>query len=202
MSDNIDPRTVLFSIPTITRDLAETVAAERPPVESDVVFHEDDWRQIEFYPRNYLADVQEIMNELHDFEQKHRKEGGWDEIYLRAPKPLVLLKGDDTANRLCRMLDIVDGKYGDLYLYASDTVNRVVNGFSLAVGGDIALYGVRTDEGVSALGAVVGEKPDHTILTTAFQKINRSEAAVLVDWRAQMILLDTTRNGQIRIWRP
>lgn len=46
------------------------------------------------------------------------------------------------------------------------------NGFSLALGGNVTLYGYRDAQSVPILGAIIGRNPDDAKLTTAFMKLN------------------------------
>ena len=55
---SIDPRRVLFSVPTISNDLAPLEQVKTKPSRTDFAFHEDDWAQVEFLPRSQLPVVQ------------------------------------------------------------------------------------------------------------------------------------------------
>lgn len=66
----------------------------------------------------------------------------------------------------------------------------------------MTLYGYVTDLGIPVLGANVGENPDDFKLTDAFMKLNANAGLILVDWRAQVVLVSVNKSGQIDIWRP
>ena len=90
-----------------------------------------------------------------------------------------------------------------MVLYSTSTAGgRVKDGFVLPLGGNVTLYGYTTDEGIPVLGASVGQNPDDLKLVEAFTKLNTSAGLVLVDWRAQMLLISTKESGQIDVWRP
>ena len=76
------------------------------------------------------------------------------------------------------------------------------NGFSLALGGNVTLYGYRDAQGVPILGAIIGRNPDDAKLTTAFMKLNADRGLILVDWRAQLVLVSVASSGQIETWQP
>ncbi len=205
MSDTvgtIDPNSILFSLPTLCDTLAATDPVSEAPVENDVVFHEDDWRQIEFYALDRLEEIQGLLNELHAFEQEHRQESGWSKIFIRPAAPSVLLAEVDEPLAALRALLGTVASEGALYLFGGQALGRVRNGFSLNLGGNIALYGTCTAGGLACLAAAVGRDPDHTVLTEAFVKIVATVPVILVDWCSQMILLKADEGGAIRLWRP
>jgi hypothetical protein len=68
----IDPKTILFTTPTLSNDLAQLVPVNRQPSDSDFVFHEDEWSQVEFFPRSQLSDVQRLLKEFKTFERANR----------------------------------------------------------------------------------------------------------------------------------
>jgi len=57
----LDPKTILFSIPTLWNDMAELMPGTTSPAKEDLVFHEDDWTQVEFLPRAILPEVQAML---------------------------------------------------------------------------------------------------------------------------------------------
>ncbi|HZS86868.1 MAG TPA: hypothetical protein VFE42_05175 [Chloroflexota bacterium] len=60
----IDPRAVLFSLPTIC-DAIPHLAPGTTKVDKHIfVFHEDDWRQIEFISRDHAAEMQEELRAI------------------------------------------------------------------------------------------------------------------------------------------
>src|SRR5580698_227312 len=71
-----DPSNVLFSMPTIC-DLAPQVEANQQPNSSDFILHEDNWRQIEFVPRQNFATLTNLVAEVRDFEKANREKYGW-----------------------------------------------------------------------------------------------------------------------------
>ena len=88
-------------------------------------------------------------------------------------------------------------------LFSSGAVTgSVKNGFSLPLGGNVTLYGYTDGQGIPVLGAIVGKNPDDSRLTQAFMKLNSSTGLVLVDWRAQLVLISGAPTGQVDVWRP
>ena len=57
----IDPNSIAFTTPTLSNDLAELEPVTAEPAGTALVFHEDEWTQIEFFPRSQLAEVQRLL---------------------------------------------------------------------------------------------------------------------------------------------
>ena len=50
---------------------------------------------------------------------------------------------------------------GAVALFSSSTIGgQVKDGFTISLGGNVALYGYTNDEGIPVLGASVGQNPD------------------------------------------
>lgn len=198
---NIDPRTVLYSVPTLSDDIAALEPVDRPPSKADLVFHEDDWAQVEFLPKSLLPEIQRMLKEYKTFELANRVKNGWRNVYVRKIQRRQLIGGPQPLQQLEKILGIKTS--GAPVLYSTATSGgRVKDGFTLSLGGNIALYGYSTPEGIGILGASIGQNPDDIKLSQAFIKLSSAAPLVLVDWRAQMILLSTNASGQIDVWRP
>jgi len=58
------------------------------------------------------------------------------------------------------------------------------------------------NDDVPVIGASLGPDPDDQALVRAFTRLNAALGLVLVDWKQQFILLDTSPNGKIKVWQP
>lgn len=197
----IDPAKVLFSM--------STLAGENPAVtpvaqvkDFDLVFHEDEWRQVEFYPRSRLAEVERTLTELKAFEVLHAQGKGWSKIFLRKIRDAPVLSGADALDSMGRRFGAAAAAAPILFYGSNTIVGRVADGFSLPLGGGITLYGVRGPAGIRVLGANVAAGADDQTLTGAFATLSASDHLIIVDWRAHMILVAVGENGQIEVWRP
>ena len=198
----IDPRTILFSIPTISDDEAPTEALTGVVAPDDLVFHEDDWRQIEFFPASRQGEIQKKLSELAVFEKAHRHGVGWDKIYIRRFESAPVLPGPAG-------LDTLEAEFGasarpaPVVYHGDNVVNgRVAHGFSLPLGRNVALYGIQDSTGIPVLGASVQPGSDDLALSRAFAKLNASHHLILVDWRAHLLLVGVGADGNFEIWRP
>jgi hypothetical protein len=205
----VDPKTILLTVPTISDDLAPLDPVSAPPTPADPQMHEDDWCQVEFFRKEYLGELQRMLEEYKKFEVSNRQmttiKGQqypvWRNAYVRKVERKSLLTGKDAVTQLARL---VGGEIGPAtILFSSSSVSgRVKSGFTIHVGTGVELYGYTQGEGVPVLAASVGPNPDDQSLVRAFTKLNASFGLVLVDWKSQFILLGTTPEGKVQAWQP
>lgn len=197
----IDPSTILFSMSTIANDMAplEKVSEVAP---SDLIFHEDEWRQVEFFDRSRLGEVQAKLIDLKAFATAHQQKVGWSNVYVRELTPAPVLRGKAALETLEGQLKVKAHGGAVIFTGASNVVGRVADGLSFPLGGGVALYGFSSEAGIPVLGAIVESGGDNQILVRAFQKLSASDHLILVDWRAQMVLTSVAEDGSIQTWRP
>ncbi len=197
----IDPKTIMFTTPTLSNELADLEPLGRQPSNEDLVFHEDEWAQIEFLRADQLPVIKKTLGDFKSFELAHRVKHGWSEVFVRHFPRETLIAGDSAIQHLQQVLGVASGP--GAVLFSSNTVNgRVKGGASFRLGGNVALYTSPGPNGVQILGANVGRNPDDSKLLSAFAKLSASDHLVLVDWRQQLVLIATTRDGQVDVWRP
>lgn len=198
----VDPNTLLFSIPTISDDAAPVTAQAGSIEKDDLVFHEDDWRQIEFFPVSRLGEIQQTLSTLAVFEKEHRAGIGWNKIYVRKLDTKAVLPGPEALGTLVATLGI-SARAAPVLYYGQDAVTgRVTNGFSLPLGKSVALYGFTNSTGIPVLGASVQPGSDDQALSRAFAKLNVDHRLIMVDWRAHLLLVSVAEDGDFEIWRP
>ncbi|HWR88002.1 MAG TPA: hypothetical protein VN277_06245 [Acidiferrobacterales bacterium] len=197
----IDPKSILFTTPTLSDDVAPLVPATGQPSVGELVFHEDDWSQVEFFPKTQLSNIQRLLTEYKGFEQAQRVKHGWKNVYVRKIQRVPVLAG---ARPVAQLEAVLGAKAGaaPLLLSSGAVSGRVKDGFSLPLGGNVTLYGYVAGDGVPVLGASIGSNPDDMKLTQAFTKLSASHSLVLVDWRAQLVLVSVGKDGRIEAWRP
>jgi len=200
-AQTMDPNSILFSVPTISNDLAPLDPVQGKPRQSDFTFHEDEWSQVEFFANGQLAMVQRMLKEYKPFEAANRAEYGWRNTYVRKIDRRMVISGREAVARLEAIFGLKAGPTPVLFSTTSIT-GRVKDGFSLPLGGGVTLYGYATLAGIPVLGALIDDNPDHHKLTDAFVKLNAAEGLVLVDWRQQMVLESVGLNRNIGVWRP
>jgi hypothetical protein len=197
----MNPKNLLFSIPTLADDLAALEPIDKPPTRGDVVLNEDDWAQLEFFPPAARPTVQQHLTELKAFEAANRKASGWKKVYVRKIQRLPVVPAPNPLRRLESVLGAKAG--GPAFITSSNAIaGRVKRGFSFDLGGNIQLYGYAVDNGIPILAASVGPKADNMKLASAFMKLHKSDGVMLVDWRAQLLLAGVSKDGNIETWRP
>jgi hypothetical protein len=196
----MDPKDILFSVPTIAKDLPSLDPLREPPAADALVLHEDDWTQTEFLPKAMLPDIRRMLSDLKVFDAQNREGPGWRDLYLREFNRVPLIVGRTVLEHL---ESIVRTRAGPAPLLTSVAgTGRVCGGFTIAIGRDVHLYGYVEDGGIPVIAASLGTNPDDQKLTEAFMNLNASDGLVLVDWRQQMLLLRASDDGKIAIWRP
>ena len=205
----VDPGRLLFTVPTISNDLAPLAPLGSTSLADDLEIDEDDWCQVEFFRDRYLPELQRILEEYHTFEASHRQTttmGGrqltvWRRTYVRVVSREPLLFGDRLVERLAHLLN---GEMGPAPVLVStgSGVGRVKDGFTLSVGRHVVLYGYVAEGEIPVLAAFVGDEPDGLSLSSAFSRLYAALGLVLVDWRAQFILVGANDGGTVRIWQP
>ena len=191
----------VFSIPTLSGDVAALEPAA-PPMSSDVLqFHEDEWSQVEFLPASQFEHVRHILTEYVHFEQEQRTDSGWREAYIRQLARVPVISGEGALNRLQACLG-VPAQPAPLLFSGSRIQGRLKDGFSLALGGDVTLYGFQNDYGIPVLGVHLAPGADKSVLSTAFATLNSSIGLILVDWCAPFVMVSRDGSGQPRFWRP
>jgi hypothetical protein len=192
----MDPSKILFSTPTLSNDLGPLEPLTIKPSRNDLIFHEDEWRQVEFLPAERLAEVKHMMSEYKTFEAEQRATYGWRNVYVRKLTPSAVVRDVSALEKALG----VKSSAAPILAHGDSGASRVVGGFTLLLGGNVALYGFSEASGVAVLGAYL-QNADDRVLASAFQSLNAKLGLILVDWRAQMILVSTTK-GKIDVWKP
>lgn len=200
-SQTIDPNKILFTIPTLSDDLAPVEQVQLPIPDSAFTMHEDDWCQVEFFPKARLPQLHRMLKEYKSFERINRSSFGWKNVYVRRIERVPVLSGEQALTRLGSMFSSTVGQAPILHATTSLT-GQVTNGFTMPLGGNIWLYGFVSDEEVPVLAALVGEHPDDAVLTAALCKLSHAEGLVLVDWKQQLVLTGVYSAGMVEVWRP
>lgn len=196
---SIDLKSIRYSMPTVAADVLNFVMPSAASFEGAPQFHEDEWCQIEFLPVTTLKQVQGSLLEYKAFEQAHRLQYGWSEIFARRLARTALIDGSDAVSRLASLFGTTAGN-APILTTASRPLGQVEGGFTVKPSSDVLLYGVANEKGINSLGAMVhGEDMQ---LSQAFAKLYSSFGLMLVDWRGQLALCSVGQDGNFGVWRP
>lgn len=199
--ENIDPNTILFSLPTISDDLPALETPTEEPSGSDMFIEEDMWSQTEFFSGTRLDEIRQLLAEYSSFERSQRTEAGWHKIYVRKIARQPVVAGANALAKLEKVLGLTAGRAP--LIYSSQKVSgKVAGGFSFKLEGNVSLYGQANASGILTLGATLGYMADNSKLTEAFAKLHKAFGLVLVDWCAQIALVSVQANGHIEALRP
>jgi hypothetical protein len=175
----IDPRELLFSLPTIN----DGVPAVEPRTSSGrereaAILHEDDWRQQEFALAANVPFVESTLTRLRNHIAVHRAGLGFREIFVRPEPPHQLMAKGLTLHHIRHYFD---GRPPlDLHLLGGGSLNRVVGGFAWPLSGGGFLYGQQLEGSVAALGLHNIRSADTDLGPVA--RLTREHALVFVDW--------------------
>jgi hypothetical protein len=184
----VDPKDILFSLPTIC-DPAPAVETMHGPAGARAL-HEDDWRQIEFVATANLDYISRELTTLAAFKKENRRGVGWTQVYVRKEHPAPL------ANLALRFASLPALPESALTLGG----RPVRGGFALSDAGGWFLYGQRKPEG-GILHLAVSPSPSvpSEQFARALVSIAQTDRLLLVDWYAGA-LVDTKTPESILAW--
>jgi hypothetical protein len=191
----------VFSIPTLSSDVAELESVASLKSSDDFQFHEDEWSQVEFLPASQFEHVRHILTEYVHFEQEQRTDSGWREAYIRQLARVPVIGGNGALAWLEAQLG-VPALPAPLLISGSRIQGRVKNGFSLALGGEVTLYGHQNEFGIQMLGVHLASGADKSALSAAFATLNSSIGLILVDWCAPFVMVSRDASSQAKLWKP
>ena len=197
----VDAKTIMFSMPTVAADDIEFATPTEESFQGAPQFHEDEWCQLEFFPRSRLAEIQGRLVEYKAFEEKHRVQHGWNNIYARRIPRESVVQGSDAPSAVAASVGAVT-RPSPILATSSRPLGQVRDGFTLELPGSVLLYGLMSSGGISTLGATVAHGGDDTQLTRAYMTLSEKYGLLLVDWRAQLLLQSVDEKGDISVWRP
>lgn len=170
----IDPRELLFSLPTINDRLPDE---EGQADGSEVVLLEDDWRQVEWVHVSRGEVITEELQSVRRIYEEHRQGIGFDQIHVRSrlaePLPGAPLKAE-------ALLRLVLGPPLPLRLDRHGV--RIRGGFAYSLPAGWILYGTRTEQHVEVLGLHRSGEPLPDDTAAALEDLAAEHHLLLVDW--------------------
>lgn len=168
----IDVNSILYSMPTISGDSIEFVVPTKESFAGAPEFHEDEWCQLEFFPKSQFKAIQSKLTEYKSFEQKNRVSSGWKNIYVRN-----IQRGEFALT-----IEELSGLEGaamhpaPLLTTASRPLGQVKNGFSVSIGQGALLYGIAEGGVIKSLAASVYSDAGNSALTSAYMFLNKRKS--------------------------
>jgi hypothetical protein len=180
----IDPRDLLFSLPTIADGVPATEADARPGDDANAaILHEDDWRQVEFSSLANAAFIDSQLEALRDHKERQRAGLGFRDVFVRPEPPTSLDETGLTLQALMRELGASTPMA--VFLRSGPSVGRAQGAFAVEVPGLGFAYGSEEAGRVHTLGlALVGPQPQLGEIAGLATLSNRF-GLFLVDWLRQ-----------------
>lgn len=188
-------------MPTVAADSLEFSTPGRESFEGAPQFHEDEWAQLEFFSKSRLEEIKSLLAEYKPFEQAHRMQYGWDQVYARHIVRHPVIAGTDAVDQLAGTLNAIPAG-APILLTSSSALGQVKGGFAVPIASKVNLYGLKNENGITVLGAMLDSGANDLVLTETFAKLNSAHNLILVDWHSQMVLVGVHSNGDIDLWRP
>ncbi len=193
--ETVDTKSIRYSMPTVAADSIEYVLPSKDSFQGAPQFHEDEWAQLEFFPKSYLSEIQKMLREFKSFEKENRTQYGWNKIYARQISRMSILPAGASLKEFGTVIP------APILFASSKPLGQVKDGFSIKLGENAQLYGITNAKGTTVLAAHLAGADD-LLLTKAFTTINRKYGLILVDWRQQLVLVSVASTGEIDVWRP
>jgi hypothetical protein len=179
----VDPKDLLFSLPTLSDGLPHGEKTERMPADA-FLLHEDDWRQVEFIGLVQQYDVDAELGQLRSFISRHRKGLGFTEVYIRRSRPEGLTPLGIEIGALESLLPRT-AKRRTLVVGSAPWGPSVVSGYAVEIGDDAILYVQVVGKHLAMMGLPLawrkGASPEADALLAA---LGRHLQLRLVDWPA------------------
>jgi hypothetical protein len=170
----IDPREVLYSLPTLNDELP----AESEPIDgTEIVLHEDDWRQVELVHWSHQEIVVSELEAIHAIYREQRQGNGFKEIHLRErlPHPLAGARIDWSE-----LAPITGGGYQSLSFQDHD--ERVAGGFAVERPTGSVICGTRDGATITTLCLGRGWLTPDPEARAAIEALAARHQLMLVNW--------------------
>ncbi|MGC4074805.1 MAG: hypothetical protein QM760_20335 [Nibricoccus sp.] len=184
----VDPKTILFSLATIN-DALPALDSRHKPKPTDLILHEDDWRQFELVSRSFAeqlnAEITDIRRIYTDKRSPAGEFGAFTEIHIRKriPQPFKKPIAWSDFTKACPVTTVSSVSFG-----GAPTV--IANGFSVQLHG-LSIYGLRHGETITTLGFVSTQTPALPIESAerlaAFLEAND---LLLIHWPSATVFTD------------
>lgn len=164
----IDPREILFSLPTVADVVPQVVPPAAGAPEPLLTLHEDDWLQLELVPEEVAERTQPDLDAIAKVLSTARKGPGFERLHIRKALPAPFSH---------RVLEVaaLQRRFGAGGAIAAPG-GVLEGGFAFGLPGGGVLYGQSDGPRVSALG--LRRREDDAA------ELMRDERLVLVDWVA------------------
>jgi len=168
----LDPRDILFSLPTLNDRLPDEAGRAD---DTEVAVVEDDWRQVELVAAALRFVVDDEIGEIERVHAERGRDPGFRRLHLRQRIDAPL---DEVALGDVRALGLGPARPLRLHGHAQ----RVGGGFAHPLPGGWVLYGVAQGDTVTTLALDPAGEPPPAETAAALEELAREHGLLLVDW--------------------
>lgn len=180
----LDPKALLFSLPTISNDFPAMVEGSSDLPRDALSINEDDWRQIEFIENAALPEIEREMREIEAFKKENRVGLGWKNVYVRKQRPDGLYP---SRLPLSLLNSVPHDPLQKLLIGSPGHESAVKGGFSIRLGPSLIMYGRESSGILINLGLNRLREDEPASLEGHLIDICRNFNLVIVDWCAGRI---------------
>lgn len=166
----IDPRELLFSLPTVNAEMPET---ENVSIGNLFVIHEDDWRQDEFVSKKYNLEIKQELKAIIEIYEKHKVGVGFKEIHIRKLINQPLVDKNIEIKEFSQLLNITRRSNG----FGLAGGGKVINGFAFQTASGTTFYGQTNNELITVLCVQSNENSIREI-----EQIAQKYELVFINW--------------------
>ncbi len=176
---DIDPNTVLFSLPTINDDIA-AVKEAKISLEDALIVLEDDWRQFEFISNSFNSSIDEEMKAIKSIYENHREGIGFNQIHVRKIIKEPLRDKFLHFDRIKHLFSIKRTFSGVAF---NNIAAAIVNGFALETQSGWLLWGqVDVSGNIIALNLREAENANVDEIEPEIESFMSENCLYLVNW--------------------
>ena len=135
--ETVDPKDILFSMPTINNDLCEIIDCE---TQNLYLINEDDWRQIELIEEINSDNINEELAGIENIYKNHYVEGvGFNKIFIREKVEAPLSGNKISLDALKQELNVTKN-YDGFSFYNANGMAK--NSFAFEIENSLIVYGL------------------------------------------------------------
>jgi hypothetical protein len=183
--ESIDPKSILFSLPSICGS-ALPECATSAPVGTVLVLHEDDWRQCEFVSVEHRSAASSEFSAIRDIHATAAAKVGWRKIHVRERIPRPLPNGIlwmDVASLIGNCESLGGMAFGD-------PAKPILGSKAIRFSDSVVLWGVEAGNGLAAL-CVENIEAASVSTIDSLKRVAGRYALVFVHWcRCQAFVPD------------
>jgi len=181
----IDPHSILFTLPTICDVAPETIQDPSHNNPEAIHIHEDDWRQIEFIAETNLPQVDREMATIDAFKHANWTGAGWKSVYIRKERPDGLLP----SHLPYSVIDSVPhGPIQELVIGSAGQEAIVKGGFAVRISPTLFMYGRQSQGIIVDLGLSMSPDQKGSVPTQDLLDLCRKFHLIVADWCAGRIV--------------